>query len=289
MSKEDKNDPKLLNKEDSEVISQNFSKFANVLQSGANLIQRQLFHNISLVKLHQVDTSGITEKNTINAKTLLSGLPSRFAYNAAVTYPILHIRKTLENENAPKFLINFAAVGIDSTLGTYLELHSSKKILQTLGVHLKTSHLLKASAFSLIPLATCNSITWGVINAKESDSLVTNISLGAVSGATSTPFRNIGMQMAENSIGNSFTQATKKTIEQFARNPTLFIAGGVPRVAAMTLSKIFLSPKTSEFFEDIVKDIFKDSPSNSPKTNQQKKELAITPLDATKGSKPAHK
>lgn len=284
MPKNEKNTTRLFTDDESEIISQNFSKFANALQTSANLVQRQFFHNFGLTKLYD-------KKDTkVDAKTMLSGLPARFAYNVAVTYPILHIRKVLEKEGSPKYLINLAAVGIDSTVGTILELKSSEALLKKLGVNITNSQLLKMTSFSFIPFALGNSITWGVINQQDSESVITNAAAGSFAGGISTPLRNLGMSMVENSVGNSFSEAAQNTVKHFASNPRLLVAGFVPRVAAMAISKIFLSPKTTEFFEELTEEILRvEVPSKSPQTFKSKKDLAISQLDATKGSESQRK
>ena len=118
MSKQgNENEIRPVTEKESELMSENFSRFAMTLQILLNTAQRQAFHVLGLASLHE------DKKFTPSVASLTSGISSRFLYSGIVTYPILQVRKVLEEKNAPKFQINFAAAAINTAIGTPLELN----------------------------------------------------------------------------------------------------------------------------------------------------------------------
>jgi hypothetical protein len=115
--------------------------------------------------------------------------------------------------------------------------------------------------------------------------MMEDITVGAAAGAVTTSFRNIGLRMIRHGLDDCFSESVKKTAEHFFEHPKALNSGAPVRAAAIGLSKFLLSPQTTQSINTMIGDIFdKKSPSNSPRTSQQKKELALTQLNATKGS-----
>jgi hypothetical protein len=254
-------DLRLVSDSEAKTMSQNFYKMAIAIQTTLNVFQRQVMHNLGLRALHKEASSGSSYQG------LTSGISSRFAYNALVTYPTLHIRKILEQQDASKFQINFVSAGIDTAIGVPLELNGSIKTMQSLGVDVKKADLMKMTSRSFFPFAIRNGLVWSQINA-DSKSLPTDIVTAGVSGALSSPFHNIGMKMAESAATEKTVfEAMNKVKNDFIQNPNLLRAGAPSRTIATMAAKFFLSPKTTEFIKETIEDIFeggKDTPSNSP-------------------------
>ncbi len=248
---------------EAKTMSENFSKMAQI---ALNIVNRQIAHNFGLFSLYNKTSSVDTAK-----PNLLNGISSRVAYNSLVTYPILHIRKELEEKEASKFQINFAAAGIDTFIGVPLELNGSIKTMQKLGVNVEKTDLLKMTSKSFVPFLFRNLLVWSEIN-KESQGMPNDIARAGVVGAFSSPLHNIGIKMAESFNEKTILEAMNKTKNYFLENPSRLSSGIQSRAIATMAAKILLSPQTTEFFTNVVLDIFSnnnDKPSNSPSPTKE--------------------
>ncbi len=269
-------DLRLVTDSEEKAMSQNFYKMAIAIQTTVNVFQRQVLHNLGLRALHRDDSLKTSRQG------LTSGISSRFTYNALVTYPTLHIRKFLEQQEASKFEINFISIGIDTAIGVPLELNGSIKTMQSLGVQVKKSDLIKMTSRSFLPFAIRNGLVWSQINA-DSQSFPIDVAASGIVGAASVPFQNIGVKMAETVVTEKTVfEAMSKVKNEFIQNPNLLRAGAPARIAATMAAKVFLSPQTTEFIQEVVKNIFggeKSTPSNSP---SPKKEVVKTSVSAVR-------
>ncbi len=268
-------DLRLVTDSEEKAMSQNFYKMAIAIQTTVNVFQRQVLHNLGLRALHRDDSLKTSRQG------LTSGISSRFA-NALVNYPILNIRKTLEQQEASKFEINFISTGIDTAIGVPLELNGSIKTMQSLGVQVKKSDLIKMTSRSFLPFAIRNGLVWSQINA-DSQSFPIDVAASGIVGAASVPFQNIGVKMAETVVTEKTVfEAMSKVKNEFIQNPNLLRAGAPARIAATMAAKVFLSPQTTEFIKEVVENIFggeKSTPSNSP---SPKKEVVKTSVSAVR-------
>jgi len=241
-------------------MSDNFSRFAMGLQILLNTAQRQAFHVLGLAALHE------DKKFTANLSSLTSGISSRLLYSGVVTYPILQVRKFLEEKNAPKFQINFAAAAINTAIGVPLELNSSIKTFNALGLDIKKGDLVKMSAASFVPFMVRNAIVWSQIN-EEYPNLLAKSATAAVAGVVSTPFHNIGLKVAEDSVVHqSWNELGNKLLKDVKERPN-FLWKGIPqRVLATAAATFLLSSEATKLIEEAAKNVinYKETPSSAP-------------------------
>ncbi len=252
---------------EAQVMSINFSNLAFALQTFANITQRHALHVLGLAALHD------DKKFTANSASLTGGLSSRIAQGVISNYPILQVRKFLKEEEAPKYVIKFAATGIDTAIGVPFELNGSIKTLRALGVSVQKRDLIKMSAASFVPFVLRNAIVWNpIINEDFKDEdFKDNVKMRAVNaacyGAASTPFNNIGLKAAEASVvAPTWRELGENVLAEFTKKPKLLVKGLPQRTAATVGATFLLSAQATEFIEKVAKSILEleDVPSNSP-------------------------
>ena len=281
-----------LDEQEAKSLVANFSTIANLLQVGVNIGQRQYYHNAALFDLYKGDL-----QQGIDFKTKFSGMSSRVGQNAFVVGPALCFRRFVQENGAPAYVSTMFAVGLDSTLGVAFDLNGSKAIMETLGVNFSKQNLAKITSASFVPFAVRNSLTWAAINDRVFDSIIDEMFddrmsgmaktvgsafVSGVAGVVSTPFHNVGMDMAVNAakelaeeggIKTKFCEALGKVTNNLLENKQRIFAGSSSRFRAMALSKLILSPQTTEVIENTLRDIFSNqdpgTPGKSPSPTQK--------------------
>ncbi len=253
---------------ESEKMSNGFARLANVMQVVANAVQRQVATNLGIMLLHK------HKRPEINISSLADGFSSRLIYSGVVTYPCLWVRKTLEDKGASQFAINFATASVDTAIGVPLEVNSSIKTLKLLGVDIAKKDLMAVSARAFFPFFIRNQISWCAINSGSQEDLKGKVFLGALAGAASASFHNIGTLAMENSLNKTWEETWCAVAREVRSHPNLFVGAGT-RAVSIGASAIFLSPQTTEFLTQKCREIFGEiEPSRSPQNPTSEKILS---------------
>ncbi len=252
---------RVVNSEEEKTMSSNFQKLANALQVSVNGLQKQIFRNKATFSLHDKKISEVGFSNLFN------GLSLQMAQPFLVTYPCLQVRKIMRDSGSPNYAVNFATAFCDTLIGTPLEATSLMKTLKLVGINLQLKDLALSSARSFAPFMVRNTLSWTVVNDSRpiEDKALTSVGAAVVS----TPFNNIGVKIAENSINRNLRDTMEAVVNQIKENPALLIKGMSSRVISVgILSSILLSSRVEEYIEKKCQEIFvNNKPSTSPQNH----------------------
>jgi hypothetical protein len=270
-----------VSKEETTTISDKFGQLAIGIQTVFNAFQRQALTNLGTFALHKDKT------NPLNFSSLTNGLGSRFLYQAVATYPALQIRKILTDKtDLPHFAINFATTGIETAFGVPLEVNSSLKTLKLLGIDIAKKDLLIASTRTFFPFLIRNSLAWCAINSNPNNNdFFSKITYGALAGAISTPFHNIGIKAMENSANKSWEETWNAVLKEIRKQPSTLFRGSPFRSLSIAATAFLLSPQTTDLLSEKCNEIFdyyNDKTSSNPKPSNFPSDVSISKVSDNK-------
>jgi hypothetical protein len=276
-----------INPPETHQISNIFNRLAEFTAALSNGLQRQIATNIGSRTLHRNDGGLNPQKHA----PLTAGLMSRFAYQAGATYPSLLTRQVLTNKgDVPQYAITLSTTGVETTLGMPFEVSGSMKTLQKLGIEIGKKDLMVASSRAFLPFFVRNNLAWMAINSNTDDGLMSKVGFGALAGAISVPFHNIGMKAMEHSPNKTYSQTWNAIQKEVMQNPKQFFQGTSVRSASIATTAILLAPETlnklAELYQKVSNDYyFDDKPiPPCPSTKPQEAKEIYPPKEKNKNN-----
>lgn len=238
-------------------ISNIFTQLSFGTQLIGNAIQRQALNNLGIEAMHK------NKPVKTSVASLSSGLSSRLLYQGVAAYPSLCLRKYLtEDTNLPEYAITLATTGAETALGVKLDVKSSLKTLQSLGINIPKENLLNISARTFLPFYIRNGLAWCAINSNSQDNLASKALYGFGAGVLSTAPHNIGIKVMEHSFNKTIPETIKAVTNEISKDPQLLTRGSLLRGASILGTTLFFSREATQYLEDGLRNMF-DSESDS--------------------------
>jgi hypothetical protein len=186
---------------------------------------------------------------------LSGGFSSRVLNNFISIGPALQARAVLDQQNLSQPAKIFGTALIETMLGTFLEVNSSRPALAKIGNQIEFKDVPKMYNRVFTPFLVRNLTVWSLASKNPNITLEQKMALGALIGGASIVPHNIGNELMRRPISESMTESFGNVCTQYRAAPTYILKGWSLRSMAGVLGTLMLSGETSDFLQSNLKEL----------------------------------